>query len=125
MAWIGFAEEDEAKRVRPVAWTGHEDGYLGAISVTWADEAQGQGPVGIAIRMATPRVVQHIATDPSFAPWRVEAIRRGYEGTGLGLSIVRGLVEEQPGASIEVQSRPGEGTTFILALPVANAAPVE
>ena len=87
MAWIGFAEEDEAKRVRPVAWTGHEDGYLGAISVTWADEAQGQGPVGTAIRMATPRVVQHIATDPSFAPWRVEAARRGY-GSIIALPLI-------------------------------------
>jgi len=40
------------------------------------------------------------------------------EGTGLGLSIVRGLIEEQPGASIDVESTPGQGTTFILALAV-------
>jgi PAS domain S-box-containing protein len=28
MAWVGLAEHDEPKTVRPVAWAGHEDGYL-------------------------------------------------------------------------------------------------
>ena len=28
MAWVGFAEDDEAKTVRPVAWSGVEEGYL-------------------------------------------------------------------------------------------------
>lgn len=44
------------------------------------------------------------------------------EGTGLGLSIVRSLVAEQPGASIEVHSRPGNGTIFTLTFPAAPAS---
>lgn len=44
------------------------------------------------------------------------------EGTGLGLAIVRSLVAEQPGASIDVESRPHQGTTFTLTLPVANGS---
>jgi signal transduction histidine kinase len=39
------------------------------------------------------------------------------EGTGIGLSIVRSLVEQQPGAAIAVESRPGVGTTFRLTMP--------
>jgi len=40
------------------------------------------------------------------------------EGTGLGLSISYGIVESN-GGKIEVQSRAGEGTTFIVLLPVS------
>ncbi|MBI2865201.1 MAG: HAMP domain-containing histidine kinase [Chloroflexi bacterium] len=40
-----------------------------------------------------------------------------HEGTGLGLSIVKAIVDAH-GGRIEVRSRPGEGTTFVVALPV-------
>lgn len=43
------------------------------------------------------------------------------EGTGIGLSIVRSLVEQQPGAAITVESRPGAGTTFRLTIPTADS----
>lgn len=44
------------------------------------------------------------------------------EGSGIGLAVVYRVVEEH-GGSIEVRSRPGEGTTFTLTLPAADAAP--
>ena len=39
------------------------------------------------------------------------------EGTGLGLSVCRSLVQEHRG-KIEVESAPGEGTTFAITLPL-------
>jgi two-component system phosphate regulon sensor histidine kinase PhoR len=48
--------------------------------------------------------------------YRVDAGRsRELGGTGLGLSIVKHLVEAQ-GGSVQVDSRPGQGTTFSFTL---------
>jgi PAS domain S-box-containing protein len=45
-----------------------------------------------------------------------------YAGTGIGLTIVKKIVENHGGA-IDVQSEPGQGTTFWVALPLALTAP--
>ena len=42
------------------------------------------------------------------------------KGTGLGLSIAYGIVKEH-GGTISVVSRPGEGATFLINLPLATA----
>ncbi|AGP37282.1 AAA family ATPase [Sorangium cellulosum] len=46
------------------------------------------------------------------------------EGTGLGLAITKKLVE-QLGGAIEVQSEVGEGSAFIVTLPLAEPRPAE
>jgi PAS domain S-box-containing protein len=42
-------------------------------------------------------------------------------GTGLGLSVTYGIIQEH-GGTVDVQSRPGDGTTFILSFPTHSAA---
>jgi len=76
--WVGYAGHDEMKIVRPMAWAGHEDGYLKDVLVTWADEPHGRGPVGTAIRTGRSNVCRNTQTDPNFAPWREPALRHGY-----------------------------------------------
>jgi two-component system OmpR family sensor kinase len=43
-------------------------------------------------------------------------------GSGLGLAIVRAVAEAH-GGTIEVDSAPGQGAAFTLALPQASSAP--
>ena len=78
MVWVGLAEEDEARTVRPVAQAAFEAGYLETLEITWADTERGRGPTGTAIRTGQPSRCGNMLTDPGFAPWRAEAIKRGY-----------------------------------------------
>ncbi len=78
LVWIGFTGQDEAKTVRPVTQAGFEEGYLDTVNITWADTEQGRGPTGTAIRTAKPVINRDVLTNPAYAPWRAEAIKRGY-----------------------------------------------
>ncbi len=78
MIWIGYAENDQEKSVRPVANAGFEEGYLDTLQITWDDTERGHGPTGTAIRTGKPSICRNILTDPQFAPWREQAIQRGY-----------------------------------------------
>jgi PAS domain S-box-containing protein len=89
MAWVGFAEQDEAKSVRPVAQAGFEAGYLDTVNITWADTERGRGPTGTSIRTGQPVTARNIPTDPAYGPWRAAAIQRGYTSSAT-LPLIRG-----------------------------------
>jgi PAS domain S-box-containing protein len=78
LVWIGFAEQDESRTVRPVAHAGFDEGYLNAMIFTWADTQRGRGPVGTSIRTGKPSIVRDIPGTLASAPWREEAVKRGY-----------------------------------------------
>ncbi len=61
-----------------------------------------------------PEIVDHVV-EPFFTT------KAPGEGTGLGLSIVHGIVRDHDGA-IELETTPGEGTTFQIYLPAAPEA---
>ena len=89
LAWVGFAQHDEHKTVLPMAQAGFEEGYLERLHITWADTERGRGPTGTAIRSGEPYICKNILTDPRFAPWREEAMQRGY-GSSVALPIAFG-----------------------------------
>ena len=101
MVWIGYAEEDEAKSVRPVAHAGFEEGYLESLRITWADTERGRGPTGTAVRTAEPSICRNMLTDPAFAPWREEARKRGY-ASSICLPLLSG---RNPLGVINIYSR--------------------
>ncbi|MDD5194173.1 MAG: PAS domain S-box protein [Candidatus Omnitrophica bacterium] len=88
-AWAGFAQSDEKKSVRPVAWAGYEDGYLAGLELSWGDNELGQGPTGIAIRTGKPSINRNILIDPQYGIWRSRALERGY-ASSIALPLVIG-----------------------------------
>jgi signal transduction histidine kinase len=48
--------------------------------------------------------------------------RQEYEGTGIGLAVCRRIVDRH-GGSITAKSKPGQGATFIVMLPVEHDHP--
>ncbi len=78
LVWIGFALDDEDKTVKPMAYAGFDKGYIDALKITWEDTERGRGPTGRAIKTGKPQTCQDMCSDPNFAPWRKQAIERGY-----------------------------------------------
>jgi len=81
MAWVGYAENDKYKTVKPVAFSGFEVGYSEKAIITWADTERGKGPTGIAIRSGQTTICHNMQTDKNFKPWRAEAVKRGYNSS--------------------------------------------
>ena len=85
---------------------------------------QGTGVITVSTRYSAPAEAVDIAVhdngcgiEPSirsrlFQPFQTT---KGMKGTGLGLAVTKRLVEEH-GGTIDVESRPGEGSTFIISL---------
>ena len=86
MAWVGYAEHDAARSVRPVAWTGTEEETLTNLGITWADTERGGGPCGSAIRTATTCCINDYAADPQVAAWRDIALQHGFR-SAIGLPL--------------------------------------
>lgn len=87
MVWVGFAEKNRGKTVRPVANAGVNMDYVARARITWADTPRGRGPVGTAIRTGKVCLCPNTQTDPRFALWRESARRCGY-GSVIALPLI-------------------------------------
>ena len=87
LAWVGYAEHDDAKTVRPVAWGGFDSGYVANAKLSWANDTErGRGPGGTCIQSGEIVYIQNFITDPQMAPWREDALQRGYR-SGIALPL--------------------------------------
>ena len=87
LAWIGLAEQDEQKLVRPVAAAGQDVSYIHEIIVTWDDSITGCGPTGQAIQTGKPALNQDINNDPNYKPWRASALKHGF-ASSIALPLI-------------------------------------
>lgn len=86
MAWVGYAEDDPAQTVTPVAGYGYVMEYLATVNVTWQDAERGKGPVGTCIRTGLPSIIRSVGSQAEFEPWKAEASKRGYASV-IGLPL--------------------------------------
>ncbi len=77
-AWVGLAEDDERKTVRPLARAGDDDGYLALVNASWAEDEARRSAVGSAIRTGQVSIVNDISSAPAARFLRDEARRRQY-----------------------------------------------
>ncbi len=80
MIWFGLVEEG-SYNVKPVANAGFEAGYLNSVKITWDNSPTGMGPTGMSIKTKMPQVMNDMIGDPSYAPWRENALKRGYKSS--------------------------------------------
>lgn len=97
MAWVGKLDPSTGK-VCPVAVYGEGKEYLENIKITAnADEPEGRGPVGTAIREKRPFWCDDFVHDPMTAPWRKRAERFGWKTVAC---IPFSLESKQPEALV-------------------------
>lgn len=89
-AWVGYAEHDAGKTVRPVAQSGCENGYLEKAIISWDGASQySVGPTARAIHSGQTQISQDLQASNGPEPWRVAAIRQGYQAA-IGLPLKQG-----------------------------------
>jgi len=81
MSWIGIVDE-KTEKIVPLAIKGHEDNYLSLIKpISIAETPEGIGPTGRAMREGHYFVCNDIENDQAMAPWKEEALKRGYRSS--------------------------------------------
>jgi DNA-binding NarL/FixJ family response regulator len=92
LAAVHYVEHDAEATMKLIAKAGVLHHYLDNVAVTWADTAQGQGPIGRAVRTGRPQVNQQFLTDPRMASWRDLGIRAGiHSSMSLPLKDAKGV----------------------------------
>jgi two-component system sensor histidine kinase KdpD len=104
------------------------------VIVNLVENALKYSPAGDAVRVqiastavgALVRVIDHgpgvslHERERIFEPFHRGSRSGGAAGAGLGLAIARGFAEAN-GGGVTVESRTGQGATFVLTLPTARA----
>ena len=80
MAAVGLATPN-GNRLNAVAHAGREDGYLTGLDISTLPQPNGFGPTGRAYRENRLAWSNDIANDPSFQPWRDQALQRGFRSS--------------------------------------------
>lgn len=121
MAWIGYAEHDEGKTIRPMAHAGAPKNFFQVLPLSWSDEVM--HPTAQAIRSGAPRVGRVVLEEPALKHFYHEQHEWGFEaisafpllidGEVVGnLSIAAGEVDAFGEEEVKVLAELAEDTAF-------------
>jgi diguanylate cyclase (GGDEF)-like protein/PAS domain S-box-containing protein len=80
-SWIGYAEEDQIKSIKPMAISGKACEYVLNIRVSWSDKlSEGLGPAGRSMKSGAPVIIEDFSRDHNFLPWLDNAKLYGLAG---------------------------------------------
>lgn len=80
LAWACLI--DDTRTVHPVAAAGVGQDYIPGLAIKVEDGARSRGPTGTAMRTGRHVAMNDIEADPRMAPWRAEALKRGFGSSG-------------------------------------------
>jgi PAS domain S-box-containing protein len=92
LCWIGLVDWD-AGEVRAAVQFDLVDAYPQNITISLADVPEGRGPSGVAVREGRWDVCPDVAADPRMAPWREQALARGFRSSAAFPLFKGGRVE--------------------------------
>jgi hypothetical protein len=78
MAWVSYADHDEARTLRPVAWAGVGTDFLTSSHLSWGAGPDWDSPASVAVRTGKPSVLGSIEEDDAAHYWKDAALSRGY-----------------------------------------------
>lgn len=96
-----------------------------------ADAGGGRGEIRVGTALDGDHVVVTVADDAGGIPVTIRdkifepffTTKEVGKGTGQGLALARSVVQDKHGGTITLQSEPGEGSCFVLRLPVVGPKP--
>jgi PAS domain S-box-containing protein len=106
MAWVGYAMDDAAKSIVPVAHYGVGSEYLLDLRLTWGEGPEGSGPGGRTIRSGQVQVCEDVFDPAGQVRYAKEAVVHGFRGI------------------ISLPLRDGDRTFGLLALLAGEVRPV-
>ena len=77
LVWVGYAQQDKEKSVKPIAYAGEGVNYLQNIKISWGDNELGRGPTGTSIRTGKVQILNYY-TNSRFKVWKEEANKQGF-----------------------------------------------
>lgn len=84
LAWFGYAQHDEARAVRPIAWADGRSESIETKHLPWDEPDRWQGPIGRTISTGQITIARDVETDPNL--WR-EMIHRADCRSAMSLPL--------------------------------------